>query len=113
MRESLVEAELFDLIRVFADIIKRRRPAFDYHATQFRFTVIDRMETILKLLAQRGDKIDLKETLEGLDLTRELVVATFLAVLELTRIGRVRIHQPKGHESIYLFERASSVWLTN
>ena len=113
VQDGLIEAELFDLISAFAELIRRRRPAFDYRAARFRFTVIDRMDAILDLLERKGGKLELSETIEGHDLSRELVIATFLALLELVRIGRVRVYQPKGQRAIYLFERAASVWLAS
>lgn len=113
IEEDIFEAELFDLIKVFADLIRRKKPTFDYRSTPFRFSVVERMETILKLLEQKGGKLDFNELFENFTLSRELIITTFLAVLELTRVGRIRIFQPLSCDTIYIFSRAESVWLTS
>lgn len=113
LEDELVEAELFDLIRVFADLIRRKKPTFDYRSTPFRFSVIERMDAILKLLEQKDGKLGFNELFENFVLSRELIVTTFLAVLELTRIGRVRVFQPRLSDEVYIFSRAESVWLAS
>lgn len=113
LEDELFEVELFDLIRIFADLIRRKKPSFDYRSTPFRFSVLERTDAILKLLEQKDGKLDFNELFEGFDLSRELVVTTFLAILELTRIGRIRVFQPRLSESVYIFSRAESVWLAS
>lgn len=111
--EEIFEAGLFDLIRAFADMIRRKKPSFNYRSTPFRFSVIERMEAILKLLEQKNGKLDFNELFENFVLSRELVVTTFLAILELTRIGRIRVFQPFSRDTVYIFSRAESVWLAS
>jgi len=110
---ELVEVELFDLVRIFADLIRRKKPAFDYRSTPFRFSVIERMEVILKLLEQKEGRLDFNDAFEGFALSRELIVTTFLAILELVRIGRIRLFQPRSRDAIYIFARADSVLLVS
>lgn len=64
-------------------------------------TVSDKMEELLKLV-QTHKKFLFTELFDGRSVTVRDLVATFIAVLELTRLKKLRIRQDEAYSDIYI-----------
>lgn len=64
-------------------------------------TVSDKMEELLKLIETRK-KFLFTDLFEGKQVTVRLLVATFIAVLELTRLKKLRVRQDEAYADIHV-----------
>ena len=64
-------------------------------------TVQDKMTDILGLLAEHGGRLEFRQTLKRAGSKVE-IVSSFLAILELIRLRRIRIQQPESFGPIFL-----------
>jgi segregation and condensation protein A len=97
--ERTVSVGLFELLTAMRSVLDQSRARSATHEVEVEeVTVLERMRAVM-------DALDHAETLEFLDLFREpggevagraRVVATFLAILELARLGALRIYQGAG-----------------
>jgi segregation and condensation protein A len=90
---DLGEVSLFDLLSAFREVVGRyeREHPGPLHLQAEDFRVRDQLERLLGLLAEDRPQ-DLLDDLRRRSCRAE-IVATFLAVLELARLGLVRFHQ--------------------
>ena len=90
--EGPLELELFDLVEAFRTLLLRI-PAESFHDVMPAelFSIADSINEILSLLQER-QTVQFEE-LAGEDLTRERIIVTFLAILELCRLKLIRIFQ--------------------
>lgn len=98
--EGPLELELFDLVDAFRSLLARI-PAESFHdvAAAETLSIADCINDILTLLQER-DMLHFDD-LVRVDVTREHVIVTFLAVLELCRLKLIRIFQGGHHGSIW------------
>ncbi|MEI6305572.1 MAG: segregation/condensation protein A [Deltaproteobacteria bacterium] len=98
IEEGPLELELFDLVEAFRNLLLRI-PAESFHdvTPSELFSIADCINEILSLLQER-DTVQFEE-LVAEDMTRERVILTFLAILELCRLKLIRIFQnaPSGN----------------
>lgn len=94
--EGPLEVTLFDLVDAFKTLLARV-PAEHFHdvAAAETFSIADCINEILSLLQER-DTVQFDELI-GDELTRERIIVTFLALLELCRLKLIRIFQD-GHQ---------------
>lgn len=87
-----LEASLFDLVDAFR-ILLTRIPAEHFHdvAAAETFSIADCINEILSLLQERTT-VQFDELVRD-EFTRERVIVTFLALLELCRLKLIRIFQ--------------------
>jgi segregation and condensation protein A len=94
--EREIEVGLFELIEAFRRALKAAGPSGAAHEIETEtITVHERMIVVMNLLELRAS-IDFDEVLvaeDGRRASRAVVVATFLAVLELTRLAALRLYQ--------------------
>ncbi len=98
--EREIEVGLFELIEAFRRVLKQEGPSGAPHEIEAEpVTVRDRMIVVMRTLELR-ESIDFDQVfLASGDVhgdgapTRPILVATFLAILELTRLGALRIYQ--------------------
>ncbi len=64
-------------------------------------TVADKMEELLKLIVTR-QKFLFTDLFDGKQVTVRLLVATFIAVLELTRLKKLRVRQDEAYADIHV-----------
>jgi segregation and condensation protein A len=64
-------------------------------------TVSDKMEELLRLI-ETHKKFLFTDLFDGRAVTIRILVATFIAVLELTRLKKLRIHQNEAYSDIYI-----------
>ena len=99
--EGPLEISLFDLVDAFR-VLLVRIPAEHFHdvAAAETFSIADCINEILSLLQERTT-VQFDELVRD-ELTRERVIVTFLAVLELCRLKLIRIFQD-GHQGSIWF----------
>lgn len=98
--EGPLELDLFDLVDAFRALLARI-PAESFHdvAPDDTFSIADCINEILSLLQER-DTLQFDELLQE-ELTRERIIVTFLALLELCRLKLIRIFQNERHGRIW------------
>jgi segregation and condensation protein A len=72
-----------------------------------RISLLASMDYIMRRIKERGEA-HFSELCEELGLTRDVIVITFLAVLELIRRHRVNFEQSDSFEDIRLFARSTA-----
>ena len=89
--EALPEIELFELVDAFRRILAKV-PRENFHEVgSENISIADRISDILDFL-QGKETVDFEELFAGSN-TREYIVASFLAILELCRLRMIRILQ--------------------
>jgi segregation and condensation protein A len=97
------DISLFDLITAFSDVLKRAGPERFGEIHGERFTVADKIDAILLLVAGK-QSITFGDLFEA-EAPRHEIICTFLALLELIRLRQVVVTQKKRFAEI-LIERA-------
>jgi segregation and condensation protein A len=98
--EGPLEVSLFDLLDAFR-VLLARIPAEHFHdvAAAETFSIADCINEILSLLQER-DTVQFDDLVRD-EFTRERVIVTFLALLELCRLKLIRIFQNGPEGSIW------------
>jgi segregation and condensation protein A len=101
----LFEVHLFDLVGALNRILSKAPPE-EVRITKETLTVKDRIAAIL-------DKVELEKTIkfESLfeeDKRRVQIIVTFLALLEILRLGVVRVYQDVKFETIWIMKQEDS-----
>ena len=103
--DLLLEVSVFELLQSFKNILTRiGEKASTYTVTLEEISVTDRIHTIIGNLEER-DHITFDALFEGAK-TRMELIATFLALLELTRLKLVRAHQSRVAGEILIYRTA-------
>jgi segregation and condensation protein A len=99
--EGPLEVSLFELVDAFR-VLLDRIPAEHFHdvAAAETFSIADCINEILSLLQER-DTVQFDDLVRD-EFTRERVIVTFLALLELCRLKLIRIFQ-NGHQGSIWF----------
>lgn len=105
---DISEVSLFDLLRTFREVLHRweRENPEPMHLRAEVFTVRDQIERLLQNL-QSNRPYDLVDDLRRLTCRAE-AIAAFLAVLEMTRMLLIRLHQTEKGE-ILLYRTTNEV----
>ena len=104
--EGPLEVSLFELVDAFRALLKRI-PAESFHdvAPGDSLSIADCINDILSIL-QEKETVQFDELVRD-ELTRERVIVTFLALLELCRLKLIRIFQVNQHGSIWFVPAVS------
>jgi segregation and condensation protein A len=98
-----VTATVFDLLRVFREILKRAESAVEMEIHRDEITMAEKLAQINTMLDER-DEIDVREMFEMARTRRELIL-TFLAFLELVKEMRISLIQRELFGEIYARKR--------
>jgi len=93
--EREIEVGIFQLVDAFREALRHARPSGAAHEVEIEtVTVRDRMIAIMESLTRR-DACDFEDFLSenGAWASRAVIVATFLAILELARIAAIGLYQ--------------------
>ncbi len=95
-----LELELFELVDAFRELLARI-PVETFHDVEAAetFSIADSINEILSLL-QEKETVQFEELVRD-DFTRERVIVTFLALLELCRLKLIKIFQTDRYGSIW------------
>jgi len=99
--EEMLEAGLFDLISAFKELLDRRKALFAHEVAHEGKSIEERMEDLLALIKE-GESIEFLE-LFAAEGTKPGMIVTFLALLELIRLRRVKVYQRGMFGSIRVF----------
>ncbi len=99
--EERIEASLFDLLEAFREVLKRVKPEVFHEVILDRMTVEEKVQEILSLLQKEKRSLAFHRLFPE-QVTRRMIVITFLAILELVKMKAVRIFQASPFETIRL-----------
>jgi len=98
-----VSATVFDLLRVFREILKRAEAKIEMEIARDEMTMSEKLAQISALLDQR-DEINVRELFELSRSKRELIL-TFLAFLELVKAMKISLMQRELFGEIFARKR--------
>jgi segregation and condensation protein A len=104
--EILLEASAFDLLNAFHNILKNKEFKKDYEVKVSTFSVADRLIHILEIL-NAAETVTFDSLFTVLN-TRQEVIVTFLALLELMRLKLLRIQQVNQFDPIRIYLSSDS-----
>jgi segregation and condensation protein A len=99
--EDMIAVGIFELVDAFQQLLKETSDPYIHEINIDRLTVSERINSILTLLSDRED-LAFSELFEEKP-ERQMVVVTFLAMLELVRLRLVRLMQNARCGSIWLY----------
>ena len=101
----LAEVSIFDLINAFHEVLKKASSHEDFREIiEERYTVSDKIEEILYTMRERATI--LFRELFAAAASRAEVVVTFLALLELIRLKRLKVRQEQSFGEIQVIKVA-------
>ncbi|HET7290927.1 MAG TPA: segregation/condensation protein A [Vicinamibacteria bacterium] len=89
--EEMLEAGLFDLIAAFKELLERRRTLLAHEVEPQGKRVEERMDEIM-VLVREGESVEFVALFET-ERTKPDMIVTFLALLELIRLKRIKVYQ--------------------
>ncbi len=89
--EEMLEAGLFDLISAFRELLERRKNLVAHEVADDGKSIDERIEELLVLIKE-GESVEFLE-LFAAEETKGGMIVTFLALLELIRLKRVKVYQ--------------------
>ena len=97
------ELSVYRLIELFAQLLRERKIEIPHEVFVERLSIGDRIQTITDRL-RAEQRVTFTSLFEDLLAARDRhrLVPTFLAVLEMTKLKLMRVHQPDPHGEIYL-----------
>ena len=99
--EEMLEAGLFDLISAFKELLERRKTLLAHEVEDEGKSVEQRMDELLALLRE-GESLEFLELFATQETKADMIV-TFLALLELIRLKRVKVYQRGMFGAIRVF----------
>ena len=99
--EEMLEAGLYDLIAAFKELLDRRKSLIAHEVEDEGPPLEQRMDQLLAMIRE-GESLEFLELFAALETKAEMIV-TFLALLELVRMKRVRVYQRGMFGSIRVF----------
>ncbi len=101
----LLDVGLFDLMAAFKKILETAPPEF-VSITKETLTVKDKMSLIMEML-QGQESMRFEEFFKE-EITRVQLIITFVALLELIRLGLVRVYQKKEFGNIWVMKQSET-----
>jgi len=102
--EPLVDTSVFDLLNAFQKILKSQSYTKDYEVHITTYSVSDKVQHVLDIL-NSAESVTFNSLFTVLN-SRQEVIVTFLALLELMRLKLLRIQQEKHFETIRIYRVA-------
>lgn len=96
----LLEATVFDMLTAFYKVLQSKKEEKPLHLLPDRYTVENKMKEIMEKL-HRKDRLEFFQMARELQSREELIV-TFLALLELVRQQLIRLYQTKKFKEIFI-----------
>jgi segregation and condensation protein A len=99
-----VSTTLFDLLRVFREVLKRAEAEIEMEIARDEMTIAEKLAQIHAMLEER-ERINVRELFEMSRSKRELII-TFLALLELVKEWKIYLTQDEPFGEIFARQRA-------
>jgi segregation and condensation protein A len=90
--EDELELSLFDLIEAMRQVLRKSSQELAHEITLERISVEERITEILDRLTQDGGELDFRGLFEE-NATKDFIILTFLALLELIKMRLVKVYQ--------------------
>jgi segregation and condensation protein A len=104
VEEELVRnATLYDLVRTYREVLERTPRLDSFEVILDEITLEDKMAEITERLSET-ERIDFRDLLES-QARRIQIIITFIALLELTRLGKISLIQSALFEPIWIERR--------
>jgi segregation and condensation protein A len=100
--EPLLEANIFQLMEAFKRVLEYTTEETFGEITLEEISIEDKMEE-LRVRLRKTNNMLLEEIFEGQTKTKKILIATFLALLELIRLNEVAARQKSQFDEIRLF----------
>lgn len=97
--EERIEANLFELLDLFRQVLERAKPETVHEVVLDRISVEEKVQEILSLLERENRSIGFHRLFPE-QVSRRVIIVTFLAILELVKMKRIRIFQGAPFETI-------------
>ncbi len=98
--DDLVDVDLFELVIAFRAVLERIKRRKDYTVQRHEIS-LDDMIARLRARIRPGDNLTFEQLFEDVT-TREMLIVTFLALLELVRLKVLRVYQKKNFSVIHV-----------
>ena len=102
----LAQVSTYALVRALMGILKRSKAQASYDVVVDRISITDRINDLVDRL-DRQSTLSLDECFDREDVTRQDIVVTLLAILELARLRMVQLMQQQSCDRIYITRRES------
>ena len=96
---QLRPVSLFDLLAVYKHVLDTVPESLVHQIAEEEVSVAERIDHLLAVLERRS-RISFMDLLQGRD--RQTLIATFVGVLELLRLQRVRVQQARPFDEIWI-----------
>lgn len=99
--EEMLEAGLFDLVSAFKELLDRRKLLVQHEIDGDGKSLDQAIQELLDMI-KAGESLEFMIIFENLNTKAEMIL-TFVALLELIRLKRVKVYQRSNFEAIRLF----------
>ena len=99
---ELVDASVFDLLKAYQKILDNKLFEKDYEVEITEMSVTDQIQHIIEIL-NASESVTFESLFTVLN-TKQEVVVTFLAILELMRLKLLRVQQDRNFETIRIYK---------
>lgn len=99
--EDMLEAGLFDLVSAFKELLDRRKLLVRLEVEGEGKSMDQAIDDLLAMI-KIGESLEFMTIFENLETKAEMIL-TFIALLELVRLKRVKVYQRSAFEGIRLF----------
>ena len=99
-----LELSLFELIEAIRQVLSRTSQEFVHTITLERISLEERITQIIDRLTQGNGDVDFIGLFDEAP-TKELIILTFLAILELVKLRMIKIYQRKAFSPIKIRKR--------
>ncbi len=100
-QETLVEASVFDLLHAFQKVLENKSLKKDYEIQITTYSVADRIGYITEIM-NSAESVTFESLFTVLNSRQEIIV-TFLALLELMRLKLLRVQQARHLDTIRIY----------
>jgi segregation and condensation protein A len=104
--EQTIEVTVFDLFGAFKKVLEELKKQVSYRVQRETVSLEERVQTIREKLLERTEVL-FTELFEG-GFNKMEIIVTFLAILELVRLGELVARQMSGRPDIWLYRPASA-----
>jgi segregation and condensation protein A len=108
---EMPDVNIFDLIRAFQKVVDKFEPSRDYEIVDERYTVSDKIDFLLQTVPI-GDSLRFTELFRTAA-SRDEVIVTFIAILELSKLKHLRIYQDHLLGEIVITRQESTMLITH
>lgn len=98
-QEEELELSLFELIEALQQILRRSSHGLIHEITLERISIEEKITDILDRLSSCGGEVEFKSLFEE-ETTKEVIILTFLAILELMKMRMVKVYQRQAFHPI-------------